>query len=165
MRCPFCNEDNDKVVDSRSSEGGIVIRRRRECLACTKRFTTYERIEDTMKLMVVKKDGSRVPYERQKLLRGLELACYKRPVAAPKLQKLVDQLEDDLHSKFDREVDSATIGQLVSGYLRQLDQVAYVRFASVYKQFRDIEEFFEEVREVMDSSGTSENSEQGKLFK
>ncbi len=141
MQCPFCNEDNDKVVDSRSSEAGKVIRRRRECIACKKRFTTYERIEDTMKLTVVKKDGSRVPYDRQKLLHGLEQACYKRPVSASKLQKLVDQLEDDLHRTFDREVDSATIGQLVSNYLRQLDQVAYVRFASVYKQFRDVEEF------------------------
>lgn len=164
MRCPFCQQDNDKVIDSRSAEQGKVIRRRRECLACARRFTTYERVEETVKLMVVKRDGSRVPYERQRLLAGLEKACYKRPVSAQQLQSLVEDIEDDLFRTYDKEVVSADIGRLVSERLKQVDRVAYVRYASVYKQFRDIEDLLEEVKEVMNTKQLDPGPAQGKLF-
>ncbi len=162
MRCPFCEADNDKVVDSRSADGGKTIRRRRECIGCGRRFTTYERIEETIRLMVIKRDGSRVPFDRRKLLRGLQQACYKRPVPAEQLEKLVEGIEEDLHRRFDREVHSREIGQIVSDHLKGLDQVAYVRFASVYKQFRDLDALLEEVRDVM--SRPPDLEEQGKLF-
>ncbi|MBI1370133.1 MAG: transcriptional repressor NrdR [Planctomycetes bacterium] len=164
MRCPFCGEDQDKVIDSRSSDQGKVIRRRRECLACNRRFTTYERVEETVKLMVVKKDGSRVPFDRTKLINGLTKACYKRPVSAERIGQLVEEVEDELYRTYDREVDSTEIGQLVSDRLKQVDRVAYVRFASVYKQFRDIEDLLEEVKEVIASSDPIDGPSQGKLF-
>ncbi len=162
MICPFCEADDDKVVDSRSSDGGKTIRRRRQCLKCNRRFTTYERVEETIRLMVIKKDGSRVPFDRRKLLRGLEQACYKRPVPAETLEKLVEALEEELHRRFDREVKSLDIGEIVSARLKDIDQVAYVRFASVYKQFRDLDELLTEVRDVM--SRPPEVRDQGKLF-
>jgi transcriptional repressor NrdR len=162
MRCPFCGEDNDKVIDSRSSEEGKTIRRRRECLKCARRFTTYERVEETIKLTVVKKDGSRVPYDRQKLLGGLTKACYKRPVPAERIQKLVEEIEDELYKTYDREVDATEIGRVASERLKSVDRVAYVRFASVYKQFRDIEDLWEEVKEVMQAP--IDVPHQGKLF-
>ena len=164
MRCPFCAKDEDKVIDSRSAEQGKVIRRRRECLACSRRFTTYERVEEAVKLTVVKRDGSRVPYDRHRLLAGLEKACYKRPVSVERLQQLLEEIEDDLFRTYDREVDSSEIGQLVSDRLKQVDRVAYVRYASVYKQFRDIEDLLEEVKDVMNSKTLDAGPAQGKLF-
>lgn len=162
MRCPFCDANEDKVIDSRSADEGKVIRRRRECTACHRRFTTYERVEEAVKLMVVKKDGSRVPYNRAKLVRGIEMACYKRRVSAEQIAALVDSVEEALFRNYEREVDSIEIGRIVADRLRTLDQVAYVRFASVYKQFRNLEDLLEEVREVMVRPG--EEKDQGQLF-
>lgn len=164
MRCPFCAQDKDKVIDSRSSEQGKVIRRRRECLECHRRFTTYERVEGPVKLAVIKRDGSRVPYDRQKLVDGLEKACYKRPVPAERIQRIVEEIEDELFRTYDREVASEEIGRLASERLRREDQVAYVRFASVYKQFGTIEELFEEVQQVLASRTSLDTADQGKLF-
>jgi len=164
MRCPFCNADKDKVVDSRSADQGRTIRRRRECLACTKRFTTYERVDEAPRLMVVKKDGTRVPYDRVKLMTGLERACYKRPVAADVLQSLIEQFEDELFRTYDREVESHVIGRMISDRLKAIDQVAYVRYASVYKQFKDLDDLLDEVREVMETRQPPDPPEQGRLF-
>jgi transcriptional repressor NrdR len=149
MRCPFCKEDRDRVLDSRSSEGGRVIRRRRQCLACKRRFTTYEKIGESFKLYVVKKDGSRVPYERDKIISGLQKACYKRPVSAEQVQQIADKVEERIFRNFDKEVLSAFIGESVMKQLRKVDKVAYIRFASVYRDFRDAGELIEEVSEVI----------------
>lgn len=164
MQCPFCGKDQDKVIDSRSAEQGKVIRRRRECTACDRRFTTYERVEETVKLYVVKRDGTRVPYERQRLMGGLEKACYKRPIPAEKIQQMVEELEDELYRTHEREVQSSEIGRMLSDRLRHLDKVAYVRFASVYKQFKDVEELLDEVRDVIATSHLGDPKSQGKLF-
>ncbi|MCG8620202.1 MAG: transcriptional regulator NrdR [Desulfobacterales bacterium] len=162
MQCPFCNADDDKVIDSRSSEDGRAIRRRRQCNACGRRFTTYERVEETIKLTVIKRDGSRMPYTRPKLVRGIEQACYKRPVSADQVQAVVDSIEEELHKRFDREVQTQDIGEIVCERLGRLDRVAYVRFASIYKQFSDIDDVLKEVRDVM--SRPKEFPDQGKLF-
>ncbi|MFW6154423.1 MAG: transcriptional regulator NrdR [Planctomycetota bacterium] len=162
MQCPFCGQDSDKVVDSRSSEGGRVVRRRRQCLACKRRFTTYERIEDTIRITVVKKDDSRVPYDRNKILAGLQAACYKRPVSEADLRQIVDATEEEIFRRYDKEVPSSFIGDAVSRRLRAVDQVAYVRFASVYRAFEDVGEFLEEVAEVMNTPDDA--PEQGRLF-
>src|SRR2546421_5162415 len=137
MRCPFCNAEKEKlhVVDSRTCEGGRAIRRRRVCKGCKKRFTTYERVEQPNRLMVIKKDGRRVPWDRSKILTGLERACFKRPVPEPELVRIVEEVEEEAFSRHDREVPSTQIGEMVTDRLRRLDQVAYVRFASVYRQF------------------------------
>lgn len=164
MRCPYCGTNRDKVIDSRASEGGRAIRRRRQCLGCEQRFTTYEHVEQQRRLWVIKKDGTRVPYSREKLLAGLEKACYKRPVAAEQLNKLVDEVEEELLSSPEQEVESVEIGRLASDRLKRIDQVAYVRFASVYKQFRDLDELLQEVREVIGSTDV-ERPGQGKLFR
>lgn len=150
MRCPFCKEDRDKVIDSRSSEGGRVVRRRRECISCRRRFTTRERIEDVIKLQVIKKDDSRAPFDRTKILQGLQGACYKRPVSVDALEALVEEVEEEVFQNFDREVESQFIGERVMRKLRLIDQVAYVRFASVYHDFKDIHDFIDEVHEVSD---------------
>jgi transcriptional repressor NrdR len=163
MHCPYCNKDNDKVIDSRATDGGKVIRRRRECLACGKRFTTYEHVEMTTKLIVIKKDGARVPYNRDKVLAGLQHACYKRPVSAEQMTKIVDEVEEEIFAKHDREVNSIEIGKAVSERLKTVDQVAYVRYASVYKRFRDLEDLLEEVQDVL-KSGKPDKPEQGRLF-
>lgn len=164
MRCPFCKEINqDKVIDSRLSEGGEVIRRRRVCQVCKKRFTTKERVEQDVRLMVIKRDGSRVPYEREKILAGVQRACYKRPIDDDMLHKLVDEVEDRLFKRYDREVPSQIIGSLVGDLLRDLDQIAYVRFASVYREFQDLGELIEEAQDVMDRH-TSRNPGQQRLF-
>jgi transcriptional repressor NrdR len=163
MRCPYCGQDDDKVIDSRATDGGKAIRRRRVCLKCDKRFTTYEHIEERARLMVIKKDGTRVPYDREKIVNGLEKACYKRPVSSEQMQKLVDEVEEQLFRQHDREVQALDIGQAISERLKRLDQVAYVRFASVYKQFRDLDDLLEEVREVLES-GATEGPNQGRLF-
>ena len=145
MRCPFCRGDNDKVIDSRSSDSGRIIRRRRQCLLCEKRFTTYEKIGESFKLYVVKKDDSRVPYERDKVISGVQKACYKRPVPAEMVRQIVDSVEEDIFQNFDKEVKSSFIGESVMRHLRGIDKVAYIRFASVYRDFKDAGELIEEV--------------------
>ena len=144
MKCPFCSENDDRVVDSRESRGGATIRRRRECLRCSKRFTSYEQIED-IQLMVVKDDGSREEFSRKKLLNGLQKACEKRPVALDQLHELVDDAEAMLQEQPDREGSTSDLGAFLMDRLRDLDQVAYVRFASVYRRFEDIDAFMEEL--------------------
>ena len=163
MQCPFCGQDNDKVIDSRSSEGGRVVRRRRECLACSRRYTTYERPETSIRLTVVKKDGSREPYDRQKLIEGLRRACYKRPVSDEQIMKIVEEAEEDIFHKFDREVPTSFIGDAVSVHLRDVDKIAYVRFASVYREFTDVGELIQEAQDVKDIP--TAGPEQPPLFK
>ena len=162
MRCPFCSQDDDKVIDSRAADGGRVIRRRRECCACRKRFTTFEHVEENTRLTVIKRDGTRVPFDREKVLDGLQKACYKRPVPVERLQTVAEEVEDELFKRGEKEIHSADIGQLVAEKLKRVDQVAYVRFASVYKQFRDLEDFLDEVREVLQQETDAPG--QGKLF-
>lgn len=148
MKCPYCQKSSDRVVDSRSSQNGRAIRRRRECLKCKKRFTTYEYIEKTP-LMVIKKDGRREPFDRNKLLSGVVKACEKRPISMDRLEKLVDFVEHTLERDFNREVKSKAIGELVMRKLHDLDQVAYVRFASVYRQFKDVNQFMKELKYLL----------------
>lgn len=149
MRCPYCRQDTDKVVDSRSSGEGATIRRRRECLACGRRFTTYEKIE-TLPLRVVKKDGRRVEFDRDKILAGLIRACEKRPISTETLERIVNEIENEIYSHCDKEVTSRHVGQLVMKKLREIDQVAYVRFASVYREFQDVSDFVQEVKPMLD---------------
>lgn len=156
MRCPFCKEDSDKVIDSRSSEGGRVIRRRRKCLACKRRFTTYEKIGESFKLNVIKKDGSRLPYDRDKVLAGLQKACYKRPVSADQIQEIADKIEEDVFKKYDKEVSSKFIGESAMRNIRSVDNVAYIRFASVYREFTDAGEFIEEVTQAINEPNISD---------
>lgn len=148
MKCPFCSHSDDKVVDSREGRTGELIRRRRECLKCGRRFTTYERI-DEIPYMVVKKDGRRERFDRQKLLQGLLKACEKRPVATPKLQALVDEVERFVLESVDRERTTTEIGELLMTRLKKLDKVAYVRFASVYLDFKDVKEFMSELKGLL----------------
>jgi transcriptional repressor NrdR len=148
MKCPFCNNLEDKVVDSRESKEGDAIRRRRECLACERRYTTYERI-DEVPYMVVKKDGRREKFDRQKVLAGLMKACEKRPVGMGKLAELVNQVESKVSDSPDREISTIEIGEYLMENLRDLDKIAYVRFASVYRDFQDEEAFFNELKALM----------------
>ncbi len=148
MKCPFCNHIEDKVVDSRESREGDAIRRRRECLACERRFTTYERI-DEVPYMVIKKDGRREKFDRQKVLSGLLKACEKRPVSMGRLAELVDRVEGKVTDSADREISTIEIGELLMEALRDLDKIAYVRFASVYRDFQDEEAFFNELKNLM----------------
>ena len=148
MKCPFCGHQKDKVVDSRTSADGIAIRRRRECLSCGKRFTTYEHVEE-QRLMVIKKDGRREPFDRHKLLAGLVKASEKRPVSMDQLEQLVDELERELSQQFEREAPSREIGERVMRRLHALDPVAYVRFASVYREFKDVEQFMRELKDLL----------------
>src|SRR4051812_40862497 len=145
MNCPFCGHLNDKVVDSRESKEGDAIRRRRECVACERRFTTYERC-DEVAYMVIKKDGRREKFDRQKVLNGLIRACEKRPVSMGKLAELVDEAEAAVMESTDRELSTTLIGELLMGRLRNLDKIAYVRFASVYRDFQDVGEFLSELK-------------------
>jgi len=147
VRCPVCGHDETKVVDSRTSESQDAIRRRRECLSCCERFTTYERREETP-LMVVKKDGVAEPFDRGKLLRGLMVACAKRDVHVGQLEALIDDIESELHNSFRSEVGSRQVGDMVLLRLRDFDRVAYVRFASVYKEFQDLDEFTSELKNL-----------------
>lgn len=165
MECPFCSADKDrlKVIDSRACDGDTAIRRRRECLACGKRFTTYERIEQNLKLTVVKKDGRRTPWDKNKVLTGLERACFKRPVPESELHRIADEVEEEIFAAHDREVPSTAIGALVSEKLRRVDQVAYVRFASVYREFKTLDELVSEARAVIDAM-RYEVPGQGRLF-
>jgi transcriptional repressor NrdR len=166
MRCPFCTaeKENLKVIDSRTCDNGKSIRRRRECLDCGKRFTTYERVEQTTRLMVIKKNGERKPFDKDKILSGLERACYKRPVSEVELVRVADEVEDEIKAGYDREVPTDAIGQLVIDKLRRLDQVAYVRFASVYRRFSTLEELVDEARAVIDSRRYEDPPGQGRLF-
>lgn len=148
MKCPYCEHSESKVIDSRESRNGFCIRRRRECLSCTKRFTTYEKIEE-IPYMVVKKDGSRQPFDSQKLLRGLLKACEKRPIPVSKLEEIVEEIETKLQESLDKEIKASEIGQLVVKKLKRLDKVAYVRFASVYRDFKDVLEFKEELETLL----------------
>lgn len=151
MQCPYCKEQRaDKVIDSRATEGGTVIRRRRQCLACNKRYTTYERVEDTNKLLVIKKDGARIPYDRAKLLGGVQRASWKRPISSAALAALVDEVEEEIFREFDREVPSRYLGQAVSIRLRKLDKIAYLRFASLYHEFQLVDDFIEEAKNILD---------------
>jgi transcriptional repressor NrdR len=148
MKCPFCKVDQDRVIDSRASEDGFATRRRRECLACHRRYTTYERIEE-WSIKVVKKDGSRTPFERDKIKRGLEKACWKRPISEEQIENVVTAIESDVYANFDSEVQSQYLGELVMQRLRELDQVAFVRFASVYREFKDVRDFVEELEPML----------------
>lgn len=148
MICPYCGANDDKVIDSRSSEGGTVIRRRRQCLKCEKRFTTYERAEPTTRLMVIKRDGSRVPFNRDNIMRGVQAACGKRNIPEQAKQQLVDEVEEELHRDFEREVDSQTIGARVMRRLRELDDVAYIRFASEYLKLRSTRDLMDELSQM-----------------
>jgi transcriptional repressor NrdR len=145
MRCPYCEFDDSKVIDSRSSNEGRVVRRRRECLACGRRFTTKEYVEETP-LMVVKNDGRREPFDREKILRGVQMACSKRPVSMETINRLVEKVESGLRDNNREEVSSRQVGQLIMTHLREVDEVAYVRFASVYRKFQAKEEFLEELK-------------------
>ncbi len=148
MKCPFCDYDESKVVDSRPVEEGTMIRRRRECIRCAKRFTTYERIEN-IPLIVVKKGGQRVPFDKIKILIGMIKACVKRPVPIDNIQRVVDLMEKELYQVEDKEVESSYIGERVMDALKDIDQVAYVRFASVYREFKDVESFMDELNRLM----------------
>jgi transcriptional repressor NrdR len=148
MRCPFCRVDNDRVIDSRAGDDGTSIRRRRECLDCKKRFTTYERVERQM-LSVVKKGGDREPFEREKIKRGLAKACWKRPITEEQIEVAVSALESELYGTYETEIPSRVLGERVMELLRGLDQVAFVRFASVYREFKDIRDFVEELEPIL----------------
>ena len=162
MQCPFCGQDRDRVIDSRGSEGGRAVRRRRLCLACDRRYTTYERPEEVLRITVVKKDGSRQPYERTKLIDGLQKACYKRPVIDDQIRTLVDSVEEAILRRFDRDVPSDFIGDVVARALREMDKIAYVRFASVYRNFQDVGELIDEAQEIKDAPAPG--PDQKKLF-
>ena len=151
MKCPFCSHLEDRVVDSRESKEGDVIRRRRECLACGRRFTSYERMED-IPYMVIKKDGSREPFDRQKMIAGMLRACEKRPVSVSALEAVANRVEGVLQERSEKEISAAEIGGLVMDDLKRLDKVAYVRFASVYRHFRDVGEFMTELRGLLDAA-------------
>jgi len=148
MKCPYCEHPESKVIDSRESKNGWAVRRRRECLSCEKRFTTYEKIEE-IPYMVVKKDGRRQSFDGQKLLRGLLKACEKRPVPVAKLEEIVDEIESKLHEIPEKEMNASKIGKFVMKKLKTLDKVAYVRFASVYREFKDVLEFKEELESLL----------------
>ncbi|MEG0291981.1 MAG: transcriptional regulator NrdR [Anaerovoracaceae bacterium] len=150
MKCPFCDNINTKVIDSRPTEEGSAIRRRRECEKCNKRFTTYEKVEEII-LMVVKKDGSREIFDKNKVLSGIVKACEKRPVSLAEMEKVVDDIERGLNNLMEKEVKSTFIGELIMDKLKDLDEVAYVRFASVYRQFTDINTFISEIESLLGS--------------
>ncbi len=162
MLCPFCNSNDDKVIDSRASDGGKIIRRRRECLGCGRRFTTYERVEQTARLIVVKRDGTRAPFSRENIMRGVQAACGKRPIPEDVKEGLVSELEESLHREFDREVESRVIGEQVMLRLRDIDEVAYIRFASEYYKFRSVDELRQQL-ELLDGR-VKDSKDQGRLF-
>lgn len=147
MRCPYCNHIEDKVIDSRQSKDGAVIRRRRECLGCEGRFTSYERIEDILP-HIIKKDDRREPFDRQKILHGLDKACEKRPISVEAREALVSRIEKNLQASAEKEISSSLIGEQIMDGLKEIDEVAYVRFASVYRQFKDIKEFIQEIKDI-----------------
>ncbi len=148
MKCPFCNAEDTRVIDSRPADENTAIRRRRQCEACGRRFTTFEKLE-TMPLLVIKKDQSRVPYDRSKLEAGILHSCHKRPISTLQINKMVDEIENDIFSTGEKEVPSSRIGELVMDKLKSTDQVAYVRFASVYREFKDVNTFVEEIGKLL----------------
>lgn len=148
MKCPYCGDQESKVVDSRHSDDGLSIRRRRECLACQRRFTTYETVE-SLPIIIVKKDGSRQAFNREKLLNGMVRACEKRPVSLAQLEQAVTEIEQTIQNSLEREIKSETVGELVMEKLRALDEVSYVRFASVYRQFKDVHSFMDELQKFL----------------
>jgi transcriptional repressor NrdR len=161
MRCPFCHvDDKDRVIDSRPVEDGQAIRRRRVCEHCSRRYTTYERIEETVRLQVIKKDGTRVPFDRTRILAGVQKACYKRPVSAENIVKIVDAVEEEVSRSYQREVASQLIGETVMKYLRRVDPIAYVRFASVYREFRDVRQLVDEAQDVIERAKDEDPSQQ-----
>ena len=148
MKCPFCKSDDDRVLDTRPAQDGFAIRRRRECLSCRRRYTTYEQIEEP-NVKVVKKDGSRVPFERERIRQGLEKACWKRPISSEQIEAIVSAVENEVYAEADSEVESRHLGDLVMEHLRLLDPVAYVRFASVYREFKDVRDFAAELEPML----------------
>ena len=148
MKCPFCNQENTRVIDSRPVPDNNSIRRRRQCDECGKRFTTYEKIE-TIPLTVIKKDQSREQYERRKIQDGITRACYKRPVSVERIESLMDEIETEVYNREEKEIPSALIGEIVMDKLKDLDAVAYVRFASVYREFKDVDTFMDELKKIM----------------
>ncbi len=160
MRCPYCKQDDDRVVNSRPSADGSYVKRRRECNGCGRRYTTYERIEESV-LRVVKKDGTREDFSLQKLLTGLNKACYKRPISAETIKELAEGVERELHRQYEGEVPSVTIGELVMSELAERDQVAYIRFASVYREFKDVSDFMAEAGTMLRSGGRSAQGSAG----
>ncbi len=157
MRCPYCSQINNRVIDSRLSKDGRMIRRRRECLECGRRFTTYEKLEEMLP-MVVKRDGRREPFSREKIISGIRKACQKRPISMTQIEEFVDSLESYFQDQGRKEIDSTEIGERVIQTLRQWDEVAYVRFASVYRQFKDISEFMAELEEILRAKKEKNNS-------
>lgn len=149
MKCPYCNHPDTRVIDSRPAEDGSSIRRRRSCDVCGKRFTTYEKVE-TIPLIVIKKDNNREQYERSKIETGILSACYKRPVPADEIQKAINEVEKEIFSREDKEIPSSEIGEIVMARLQELDPVAYVRFASVYREFKDVNTFMDELKKMLD---------------
>lgn len=162
MICPFCGHDDDRVIDSRSSEGGQAIRRRRECKACERRFTTYERVEETSRLMVIKRDGARQPFDREKILRGVQSACGKRPIPEEEKRRLVEEVEEGLYRDFDKEVESGEIGRRLAARLRDLDEIAYIRFASEYEKFTSVSDIMETIEQL--SGRVKDVKDQQRLF-
>lgn len=152
MKCPYCEYFESKVIDSRPTDEGQAIRRRRECMKCGKRFTTYEKIEE-VPIIIVKKDGNRQVYDRNKLLNGILKACEKRPVSIGTIERIVDDIERNLSSTLEKEITSVEIGEMVMNKLKNVDEVAYVRFASVYRQFKDVNSFMEELKKILDENG------------
>lgn len=150
MKCPYCEYNESKVVDSRPTDEGYTIRRRRECINCKSRFTTYEKIEETP-IIVVKKDGNREIFDRNKIVNGIIRSCEKRPVSLEEIEKAVDNIEKQVQNSLQKEISSSDIGDLVMRELKDLDEIAYVRFASVYRQFKDVQSFFDELEEIMKS--------------
>lgn len=148
MKCPYCYVPESKVIDSRASDNGASIRRRRECVSCGRKFTTYERVEN-MVMMVIKKDGSRQSFDRNKIANGIRRACEKRPVTVAQIDEAVSSIEMQVYNKFNKEISSIDIGELVMNKLKELDDVAYVRFASVYRQFKDLNTFVEELQKIL----------------
>ncbi len=148
MRCPFCRSDNDRVIDSRASQNSFSIRRRRECLSCKRRYTTYERVEE-LDIKIVKKDNVREPFHPEKIKRGLAQACWKRPISEQQIEDIVAAVESEIYSQYEGEVESRQIGEMVMRHLQALDQVAYVRFASVYREFKDVHDFVDELQPML----------------
>ncbi|HEY6563919.1 MAG TPA: transcriptional regulator NrdR [Pirellulaceae bacterium] len=148
MLCPYCRCDNDRVIDSRSADDGFSIRRRRECLKCSRRYTTYERLEEPV-IRIVKKDGTREPFEATKLREGISKACWKRPISEEQIDRVIVAIQERIYNDFDKEVESNQLGELVMEKLKLLDQVAYIRFASVYREFQDVRDFVQEMEPML----------------
>jgi transcriptional repressor NrdR len=154
MRCPVCGIDNDRVIDSRASDDGYAIRRRRECLECRRRYTTYERLEE-LEIKVIKKDGVREPFDAKKLRMGISKACWKRPISEDQIDQVVSGIQVELQAKFEKEIPSSQLGEMIMQQLREIDHVAYIRFASVYREFADLQDFVEEVQPMLANPVTS----------